>query len=163
MANETLVLMRAYQNDMFPLLIQSQAAAKNKDYTTLQSIGNRVKIINDAQKVRHATLSGDLDSLATANKVLADLETVRLTNDMITSGKDMVAKYTAMANLVDSMITGSVSASTATDMKTVSGSLEPATKAFFTAAQKLGVYFTNTLKSDVKTYLATHPATSTPN
>jgi hypothetical protein len=161
MANEALSVMHAYQNDMGPLLIQTQTATKAKDYAKLQSIGNRVGVINDAQKIRLATLSGDLDNLAIANKNLSDQKTIQLTNDLVTTGKDMVAKYTAMAHLIDSMLSGKVSASTPSEMKTVSEGLEPSARAFFTSAQKLGIYFTDTLKGDVKEYLATHPETAT--
>lgn len=161
-ANETTALMRTYKDELFPLLTQSQAAVKNKDYASLKTIGDKVKIINDAQKVRLATLSGDFDNLAAASKTLTDQETVLLTNNFVTTGKVMVAKYSVMATLVDNMMTGDVSADIVTKMKTASSALAPATTSFFTEATKLSDYFAKTILSDAKEYLATHPiATST--
>lgn len=162
LANEAMALMLSYKDDMSPLLIQSGKAAKAKDYATLQNIGNRVKFINDAQKIRLTTLSGDLDNLALVNKNLSDAKTTQLTNDLIATGKDMVAKYTAMTILVDNIFSGKVTASTAIDAEIISGGLVPATNAFVTSAKKLSSYFTTTLLSDTRAiYLASSTATST--
>lgn len=154
MANEALDLTRAYNTEMFPLAAQIQTAAKNKDYEKLTNLGRSVRVVNDAQKVRLLTLWGDLSNLALANKNLTDPETMRLTDDLITTGRAMVAKDAAMAKLVDNLLAGKVSAESTNEAKDISGALAPSTKAFFAAAQKLSDYFALTLKSDIAAHAA---------
>jgi len=161
-ANETVTLMRVYKDDMFPLLEQSKTAAKNKDYSLLQTLGSKVKIINDAQKVRLVTLSANFDNLAAASRTLTDQKTILLTNSFVKSGKDMVTKYSVMATIVDNMMSGKVSTDMVADMQTASSALAPATTLFYTDATKLSDYFAATIIHDANEYLATHPvATST--
>jgi hypothetical protein len=161
-ANEMVALMRVYKDDMFPLLEQSKTAAKNKDYSLLQTLSGKVKIINDAQKVRLATLSANFDNLTAASRALTDQKTILLTNSFITSGKDMVAKYSVMATIVDNMMSGKVSTDMVADMQAASSALAPATTLFYTDATKLSDYFAATIIHDANEYLATHPvATST--
>lgn len=153
-ANATIALETSYKNDLNPLLLRAQTAAKNKDYSSLTSIGEEAKVVNDAQKVRLTTLSTNLAGLAAAAKTLTDQKTISLTNDSVAAGKNFVAKYTALSTLIDAIISGNVSAQTVTQAKTISSEISTATKAFFDANKKLSDYFVDTIVSDANALLA---------
>lgn len=156
-ANEATSLLRVYATEMVPLIVQAKVAAQSKDYTTLQSVGQRVRVVNDAQKIRLITLSGDFNNLAIANEGLSDPETKMLTANMISSGNTMVARYVALTKLIDNVLIGKVSSSTVEDATAISGGVGPATKAFLESAKKLGDYLTLSLKDDPA---ATSPVTT---
>ena len=157
-ANATIALETSYKNDLNPLLLRAQTAAKNKDFQSLTSIGEEAKAVNDAQKVRLATLSTNLANLAAAAKTLTDQKTILLTNDSVAAGKNFVAKYTALSVLIDAIISGNVSAQTVTQAKTISSEISLATKSFFDANKKLSDYFVDTIVSDANALLSAQTA-----
>lgn len=146
-------LENVHLKDAAPIILEMQAAIAKKDSQELTTLAAKAKSINDMQKKRIASLSGNFNDLASASETLKDPKAKSLTANFIAAGRNVVAVYIAYNKLIDDMVSGKLTAQSITDAKAIEKNSPAATAAFRDATVKLTTYFNQTLASDLKAYL----------